>query len=168
MGGRVFYKIFGLPVHVLVIHAVVVLVPLCAVMAVVMLFWPVWRERLRWPLLILLTVATGSAFVAKQSGEQLQAHLNFTNASLDRHVMLGAKAPWIVLAFWMFTVAWLVLDSRRDRPGSPGPAALRLLGVLAVLAAVGATTWIVLTGDAGARSIWAPQASQGASALPGP
>ena len=33
-----FDKIFGLPVHILVVHAVVVLVPLCAVGAVVMLF----------------------------------------------------------------------------------------------------------------------------------
>ncbi len=161
-----FDRIFGLPVHVLVIHAVVVLVPLCAAMAVVMLFSTTWRERLRWPLLILLTVATGSAFVAKQSGEKLQARLGFTNPSLDRHVLLGNKAPWIVLAFWMLTVAWLVLDARRDRPGSPGPGALRLLGVLAVLAAVGATTWIVLTGDAGARAIWAPTASGAVPATP--
>ena len=40
-----------------------------------MLFSATWRERLRWPLLVLLTVATGSAFVAKQSGEALKARL---------------------------------------------------------------------------------------------
>jgi hypothetical protein len=155
----VFDKIFGLPVHVLVIHVVVVLVPLCAVMAVVMLVSTTWRERLRWPMLVLLTIATGSAFVAKQSGEVLRSQLNFTNSSLDRHVTLGEKAAWTVLAFWILTVVWLVLDARRDRDGGPGPGVLRLLGVLAVAAAVGATTWIVLTGDAGARSLWGKTAS---------
>ena len=150
-----FDKIFGLPVHVLVVHAVVVLVPLCAIAAVLMFFSPTWRERLRWPQVVLLTVAAGSAFVAKQSGEALKVRLgSFTNPSLERHVTLGGKAPWIVLAFWALTVAWLVLDARRDRADGPRPGTIRVLGILAVIAAVGATTWIVLTGDAGARSLW--------------
>jgi len=153
----VFDKIFGLPVHILVVHAVVVLVPLCAIGAVLMLVSPTWRERLRWPEVVLLTVAAGSAFVAKQSGETLKNHLgSFTNASLERHVTLGTKAPWIVLAFWALTVAWLVLDARRSRPEGPAvsDATVRVVGILAVVAAVGATTWIVLTGDAGSRSLW--------------
>jgi glucan phosphoethanolaminetransferase (alkaline phosphatase superfamily) len=151
----VFDTIFGLPVHVLVIHAVVVLVPLCAVMAVVMLVSTRWRDRLRVTFLVLLTVAAGSTFVAKQSGQALQTRLAITgNADLNRHVSLGTQAPWIVLGFWALGLVWLVLDARRDRPGAPGPRTLRLLGVLATLAAVGATTWIVLTGDAGARALW--------------
>jgi hypothetical protein len=167
----VFDRIFGLPLHILVVHAVVVLVPLCAVGAVLMLFSKTWRDRLRWPEVVLLTIAAGSAFVARQSGEQLKAHLGtFTNPSLERHVSLGDKAPWVVLLFWALTVAWLVLDDRRERAdateggatGAGGGAAaaaasdttLRVLGVLSVLAAIGATTWIVLTGDAGSRSVW--------------
>jgi hypothetical protein len=156
----VFDRIAGLPLHILVVHAVVVLVPLCAVGAVLMFFSTTWRDRLRWPELVLLTVAAGSAFVAKQSGEQLKNHLgSFTNASLERHVSLGDKAPWIVLLFWALTVAWLVLDGRRQRADgasgqAPSETVVRLLGVLSVLAAVGATTWIVLTGDAGSRSVW--------------
>jgi glucan phosphoethanolaminetransferase (alkaline phosphatase superfamily) len=146
----VFDKIFGLPVHILVVHAVVVLVPLCAVGAVVMLFSATWRERLRWAEVVLLTVAAGSAFVAKQSGENLKTRLgSFTNASLERHVTLGEKAPWIVLVFWALTVAWLVLDARRA-----SETTVRVLGILAVVAAIFATTWIVLTGDAGSRSVW--------------
>jgi glucan phosphoethanolaminetransferase (alkaline phosphatase superfamily) len=158
----VFDKIFGLPVHILVVHAVVVLVPLCAIGAVLMLVSRTWRERLRWPEVVLLTVAAGSAFVAKQSGEALKDHLgSFTNASLDRHVTLGTKAPWIVLAFWALTVAWLVLDARRSRPDGPAVSetTVRVLGILAVVAAAGATTWIVLTGDAGSRSLWGNVAS---------
>jgi hypothetical protein len=159
----VFDKIFGLPVHILVVHAVVVLVPLCAVGAVVMLVSRTWREMLRWPEVVLLTVAAGSAFVAKQSGENLKASLgSFTNSSLERHVTLGEKAPWIVLAFWALTVAWLVLDARRA-----GGTTVRVLGILAVVAAIVATTWIVLTGDAGSRSVWGHVASAQAVVRPG-
>jgi glucan phosphoethanolaminetransferase (alkaline phosphatase superfamily) len=153
----VFDRIFGLPTHVLVVHAVVVLVPLCAIGAVLMLLSRTWRDRLRWPEIVLLTVATGSAFVAKQSGEALKDHLGaFTNPDLDRHVTLGTKAPWVVLVFWALTVAWLLLDARRTRSGDAavGATTVRVLGILAVVAAVGATTWIVLTGDAGSRSVW--------------
>ncbi len=150
-----FDTFFGLPLHILVIHAVVVLVPLCAAMAVLMLFSTTWRERLRWPLLVLLTIAVGSAFVAKKSGEALDARLAITtNPDLNRHVLLGGKAPWIVLVFWMLAVAWLVLDSRREWAGSPSPGTLRLLGVVTLVAAVGATSWIVVTGDAGSRAVW--------------
>ena len=83
-----FDKIFGLPVHILVVHAVVVLVPLCAVGAVVMLVSATWRERLRWAEVVLLTVAAGSAFVAKQSGENLkdqarQLHQRLAGAARD-------------------------------------------------------------------------------------
>ena len=95
---------------------------------------------------------------------------------------LGEKAPWIVLVFWALTVAWLVLDARRVRAtalvgvtvgaasgadpadgsaaGSAGAGTtvsettVRVLGILAVVAAIFATTWIVLTGDAGSRSVW--------------
>jgi len=155
----VFDKIFGLPMHVLVIHAVVVLVPLCAVAAVLMLFSPTWRDRLRWPQVALLTVAAGSAWVAKQSGEALLNHLSFTNSSLERHVTLGGRAPYVVLLFWALTVAWLVLDARLARPDGPSESTVRLLGILSVVAAVGATTWIVLTGDAGARSLWGKTAA---------
>jgi glucan phosphoethanolaminetransferase (alkaline phosphatase superfamily) len=154
-------RIFGLPMHILVVHAVVVLVPLCAIGAVLMLVSPTWRERLRWTEIVLLTVATGSAFVAKQSGEHLKDHLGaFTNSSLERHVSLGGKAPLVVLVFWALTVAWLLLDARRERPDAPvGPRSIAVLGVLAVVAAVGATTWIVLTGDSGSRSVWGHIAS---------
>jgi glucan phosphoethanolaminetransferase (alkaline phosphatase superfamily) len=159
-------RIFGLPTHILVVHAVVVLVPLCAIGAVLMLSSATWRERLRWAEIVLLTVATGSAFVAKQSGEQLRNHLGaFTNPSLERHVSLGDKAPLVVLAFWALTVAWLLLDARRGRPDAPvSPRAVTVLGVLAVVAAIAATVWIVLTGDAGSRSVWGHIAS-GASGV---
>ena len=66
-----FETIFGLPVHVLVIHAVVVLMPLASLSVLVSAFWPRFR---RWagPLpLILSVVATALVPVATQSGDWL-------------------------------------------------------------------------------------------------
>ena len=145
--------ILGLPVHILVVHAVVVLVPLCAVAVVVMVFSRLWRERLRWPLLILLTGALASTYVAKQTGQWLQQKLaarGVTNADITNHVNYGNKAIWFVLLFWLVVVGWLYLDARRP----PVETATRVLGVVSVVVAVAATGWIVVTGHLGANAVW--------------
>jgi hypothetical protein len=183
----VFDTIAGLPTHALVIHAVVVLVPLCAVGTLVMAVWPAWRRRLMVPFVVLLTIAFAATFVARQSGEELQQRLaGVRSADLDHHIDLGLQALWVVGAFWVLGVAWFVLDRRQqrllaaaeppgpaggpvvdggvatqvvdrprtDRAAVPGAGLVTVVMVLAVLAALFATTWIVLTGDAGARAVW--------------
>jgi hypothetical protein len=43
--------LFGLPAHPLIVHAVVVLVPLCSLGVAVSILWPAARWRLAWVLL---------------------------------------------------------------------------------------------------------------------
>jgi UPF0716 family protein affecting phage T7 exclusion len=62
----------GLPVHALVVHAVVVLAPLTALLAVIYAVAPARRLGLRWPLLGIAVVAGVGAYVAKESGEKLE------------------------------------------------------------------------------------------------
>lgn len=157
-----FDTILGLPVHSLVVHAVVVLVPLCGVGVVVMAVSRTWRERLRWPVLLVLTFALGSTYVAQKSGEALRDRIQISNPDLTRHVDLGDKAKYVVFLFWLVTLLWLLLEARRDRavaagtdPGAAGrPGLLKTLAVLSVVGAVGATGWIVWTGHAGSASVW--------------
>jgi hypothetical protein len=150
----VFDTIFGLPVHILVIHAVVVLVPLCAVGVIVAAVSRTWRERLAVPIVVLLTFAVASAFVAKLSGQKLYDRLiggGLTPSDdLVRHTDLGRWAPWVVLAFWIIVVAWLAVAGNRER----ADGIVVVLAVLAVAAGIGATAYIALVGDAGSRSVW--------------
>ena len=46
---HVFDSILGLPIHALVVHAAVILIPLAALLGIAFLR-PVWRMPLRWPL----------------------------------------------------------------------------------------------------------------------
>lgn len=143
----------GLPVHILVVHAVVVLVPLCAVAVVVMVFSRLWRERLRWPLLILLTGALVSTFVARQTGEWLRGKLaakGISSPDITRHVDYGSKAIWFVLLFWLVVVGWLYVDARRP----PAATVARVLGVASVVVALVATGWIVIAGHLGSTAVW--------------
>ena len=68
-----FDTIAGLPVHILVIHAVVAFAPLAALLAIGYAVRPAWRRVLRWPV-ALLAVATGvGGFVAAESGSPVEA-----------------------------------------------------------------------------------------------
>lgn len=66
-----FDLINGLPMHPLVVHAAVVLLPVTALLAIVVALVPRWSRS--WGLLvpILAFVSTGAAFLAKESGEAL-------------------------------------------------------------------------------------------------
>ncbi|HEY5184751.1 MAG TPA: hypothetical protein VIM19_07600, partial [Actinomycetes bacterium] len=80
--------IFGLPTHVLVIHAVVVLLPAAAVASALVAAWPAMRRRIGVLTLVFTFVATLTVPVATQSGEGLQALLPATPL-IDNHVRMG-------------------------------------------------------------------------------
>ena len=67
-----FDTVLGLPVHPLVVHAVVVLVPLSAVGAVAIALVPRWRERYGVLVLLLSTAALAMVPVATRSGDSLE------------------------------------------------------------------------------------------------
>ena len=70
--GLVFDEIDGLPVHVLVVHAAVVVLPLAAVLGVLYVI-PRTREWARVPFLLTAVAAVPLVFVARESGKSLQA-----------------------------------------------------------------------------------------------
>ena len=55
-------EIGGLPLHPLVIHAAVVFGPLGALSALGYAVLARWRDRLRWPMLVLALLATGASW----------------------------------------------------------------------------------------------------------
>ena len=65
----------GLPVHPLVLHAVVVLAPLLAILALLYAFVPRVRLGLRWPLAVLSVLVIAFGYVTKESGEVLEHRL---------------------------------------------------------------------------------------------
>ena len=147
--GGPFDLIFNLPVHPLVVHGAVVLVPLVAFAALAMSYWPSFSRKYGGPVLILAVVAQLSLFIAKASGEPFQQRLN---KDIERHANLGEIAP---LTFIPLLVL-LFLRWRMDKSGATvGSARVRrLVSVLLALAAVLALVYIFLTGHSGAESVW--------------
>lgn len=149
----------GLPLHPLVVHAAVVFVPLAAV-AVVAMAVPRWRWAARWPALGLAAVAAGAVQLAAMTGDSLK-HQVGPSALIETHEMWAGRlqaATWVLagltlVAFWTFPHVTR-LTGGRDRTARIAVLE-RPLVVLLPLAAVAVLVLVVLTGDAGARAVWA-------------
>jgi hypothetical protein len=169
MLGSIFDTFRGLPTHVLVVHAVVVLVPLCFVGVVVAAFSRTWRQRLAIPILVLLAVGVVASFIATRSGRALRHRIGATPA-INHHAHIGTWVPWIVLVALVLTAVWLGLEqqagaiSMRGGPDAEVLAAppraepssgVRLTAcVLAVVACGFAAGWIAYVGEAGSSAHW--------------
>ena len=112
--------IFGLPAHVLLIHAVVVLVPLAALMLVASAVWPAARARLGVLTPIVALIALVLVPITTHAGEYLEDHLGFTNAAIRRHAELGdTLLPWAIALFVVAAAVW-VLGRRFELSWNPG------------------------------------------------
>ena len=142
-------EINGLPLHPLVIHAAVVLAPIAAVVAFLYAVVPTWRERLRWPMVGLAAVAGGAVVAAYVTG---RSFLN-SRPDLEQLAMVQTHQQRAWIALWttlVFTVVAVAAGWANPRPG-----VARLVASLAlVVTSVATLIAIVLTGDAGARSVW--------------
>jgi uncharacterized membrane protein len=141
--------VVGLPMHPLVVHAVVVLVPLSALSAIVMVARPAFSRRFG-PLTVALAGAgVLGAVLAKASGERLAESVG----TPAQHANLGERLPLVAIGYFVLLLGfWLVdrgIPANRRRPGW-----LTALGVLLVVAAVVVTVGTVWTGHSGAEATW--------------
>lgn len=145
--------IHGLPIHPLVVHAVVVLLPLAVLGTIALAVRPAWREKYGVLLVVVTVVATVLIPVATQSGEALQKRVG----DPGQHAQLGDQLLWFSLPLLVLAVA-MVAMSRRGVRG----AALTVVSGLAVVAALAATVQVVRVGDSGAKAAWGDQVTQSA------
>jgi hypothetical protein len=163
----VFDNLGNLPLHPLVVHAVVVGIPLAALLAFLFAF-PKTRSWARWPLAITVIGATGATYVAKQSGLALEAALGIKPGNpvgdvILKHSLLASQLFWIMIVFSIIGLLNVFVVSRGSAGGTDGgarqPAVVRIvLPILLVAAAVVALVWIVRIGDLGAHAVWNPTA----------
>jgi uncharacterized membrane protein len=146
---QLFGSIAGLPLHPLVIHASIVLIPLVAISGLVMSYLPSFSRRYGKVTLVIAIVAQLSLFLAKVTGEAFQEILD---KDMGKHAELGEIAPFVTLPM----VALIYLRWRLDRSGaSVGSAWVRRLTSIAlIVASLASIAVIVLVGHSGAESVW--------------
>lgn len=148
----------GLPVHVLVLHVAVLLLPLAAVAGIALLV-PKWRTWLRWPLVVMAGVALLVALVTRQSGLALADNLGPGVAgspvgdAIAEHERLADLLMIAVLVYVALTVvAALLLPRLGTGAGTAVAAVVALAGLVVIVLTV-------QTGEAGARAVWNPTGS---------
>jgi hypothetical protein len=148
----VFDTVYGLPVHALVIHVVIVLVPLAAAGVVVIAVVPRWRARFGVPVLLIATAGLAAVPVATQSGGKLKDRLGASGVvarQIQDHKQMGDRVIWPTLAMWLLAIALVVMD----RQGGRGTA-VKVVAVLAALAAAAAAAQVLITGHLGSTAVW--------------
>lgn len=148
------YVINGLPVHVLLVHLVVIVVPLAALCLLLSAFWPAARRRLGVVTPIVALVALVAVPFTTAAGEWLQERVGATPL-LERHAALGPLLlPWVIATFVVACALWLWY---RWTPAAPRPARIAAtiaLDVAAVVTAVGSVVLVVLIGESGTAAVW--------------
>ena len=155
-----FDYIFGLPMHALVVHAVVVLVPLVAVLAIAFGVLPRWRAVLRWPTAVGAVLSAAAAWVAAESGEALlvrvsQVRSATTDFDLVRtHIDAGYRVRMLATIFMVVALVatWLLKPAAREDVG--GRPLQVVAAVLLVAASLALIVTVVLAGHAGSAAVW--------------
>lgn len=153
----------GLPLHVLLVHFVVIIVPLAALCTVLAAAWPAARRRLGVATPIIALAALVSVPLTTQAGEWLQARVGHTEL-VAAHAAIGTTLlPWAAATFLVAAVQWawfryvVAPDGRYASrvPGKRPRLAITLLIAAAVaVSTVGSVVSVVVIGESGVRAIW--------------
>lgn len=154
-----FEEFNDLPLHPLVVHAAVVLVPLLVLGAVVYAVVPGLRSRLNWAVVALAVAAPLATLFAKLSGDAFRQRLLDNEAiggrvleRVNDHRSLGNLTLWFTIALAVTTLLLVFITSRRT-PALPRWTVV-VVGIIVVALAAGSGYYVFWTGDYGARAVW--------------
>jgi hypothetical protein len=151
-------SLFGLPAHPFLVHIPVVLIPLGALGAVLML-WPRLRSMIGWWVCGLLVVAGVVTQLAISSGQDLEEYVR-ESALVREHTRIGENIrPWLLLMFLALVGVMLVDRALRRRAAQPGTRdPLAILGIalsaLSIMFAAVSVYWVYRIGHSGSKAVW--------------
>jgi hypothetical protein len=162
--GGPFDLIGGLPVHPLIVHMAVIVLPAAALALIVIVLLPRVHWLVRWGVVAALAVGALSAWVAAESGEVLSERVG----EAEVHEELGENLPLVAaltLAVGLIWAAIAELSARAARAsavtGAPASRALRVLRIIASAAAATMAAFAIyltiVVGHSGAVATWLPR-----------
>ncbi len=154
-------NLLSLPIHPLVVHVAVTLIPLAAVVAMAHGLRDDWRWWLRLPSMVVNALALVVLFVTRATGDQLAHATPDNKALIEEHDQMAglltiATVPMTLLAIfaaWSFaatsgaTSGWGANEARQTRFASAVKWLVVLLGIAVLV-------FTVLTGHSGATAAW--------------
>ncbi|MFB9377621.1 DUF2231 domain-containing protein [Kineococcus gynurae] len=147
----------GLPVHPLVVHAVVVLLPLAVLGTIAVALVPALRTRYAGLNALVAVVGTVLCPVATQSGEALEHRVG----DPGEHAELGDQLLWFAIPVAVLALAiwWLQRRSTGEGAARTAGRGATVVGIVAIVASVALGVQVYRVGDSGAKAVWADQVS---------
>nr|WP_281496911.1 DUF2231 domain-containing protein [Ornithinimicrobium sp. F0845] len=154
-----------MPLHPLVVHGVVVLLPLAVLGTIAIAVRPAWRRTYGPVVVGIAAIATLLIPVATSSGDALEDRVG----SPGDHEDLGEQLIWFAVPLLILLVVLVFLSRRAERDsateegrtaalavsGAPaGRGLVTVVAVLSVVAALAAGVQVYRVGDSGAQSVW--------------
>lgn len=167
------YEISGLPLHIMIVHATVIIVPLAALCVSLSAF----SIRIRRKLGAITPLLAGFSLIlvpiTQAAGEWLMQRVD-TTALIARHMTFGQMVlPWVIGLFLVALGQWILhrkaekkrqegIDSRalsskeNGKPkGSNKHKILSVVGmVLTLIVSTGSVYSIYQAGESGSRAVW--------------
>lgn len=155
----------GIPLHPLVVHAVVVLFPLAIVGTIVIALRPRWRTRYGFLVVAAAALGTVLAPVATSSGEALEERVG--DPKYD-HAELGEQLVWFGIVLLVASAGLVYLQWRLERlpqrteagsTSAPSGMLITVVAGVAIVAALACLYQVYRVGDSGAKSAWGDASS---------
>ena len=142
-------SVAGLPMHPLIVHAAVVLVPLAALGLMLMAVRPSFSRRFGVLVVIVAGAGAVASVAAKLSGEELAERVG----TPEVHAELGDVMPLVALGLFVLGLVFWLVD--RGIPGNkPRPGWMVAFAILLLLASAFAILWTIRVGHSGAEAVW--------------
>lgn len=148
-------EVNGLPAHILLVHAVVVLIPIAALLTVLAAIWPAARRRLGIITPLVALVALILVPVTTEAGEWLGDRV-YPTELIREHMALGDTVLWFTVGLFVAALlAWGVptLIVRRTKK-APAPWIGVVVAVVAVVLAGAAVFQVFRVGESGSKAVW--------------
>jgi ABC-type Na+ efflux pump permease subunit len=149
--------ISGLPAHILFVHAIVVLAPLVAILAILCGFWPAARQRLVWLVVVLAAVNLALTPLTVEAGQWLYNQRKQHSPMLQEHAERGDWMIYFSVALLVVAIALAVLHRLEGRSDKRRTIATVVVAVVTLAVGVSSIIAVYQIGDAGAQSVWGRQ-----------
>jgi hypothetical protein len=144
----------GLPAHVLLVHAMVVLAPLTALLEMLCGILPAARRRLVWLVLVLALVTAGLTPLTTEAGEWFFNQQPHPSDILRTHAERGGWMIYFSVALVVVALLLTVLHVREGRSETRRVAGPVLVAILALAVGISTIITVYRIGDSGSQSAW--------------